>query len=211
MMNSHNKKFLIVKERLLIVEGKDEEKFFEAYINVLKIDSIQIFNAEGKNNFRNVLESIKLQPNFSNVKKYAIVRDADASTDNAFKSVRDLLKRLGQPVPKEPGVFAANGTVAAGVFIMPGNADSGMLEDLCLRTARRSPVLACADAFLACVSAAVAPEEIPKNQAKARLRAFLAGQPEPAESLGVAAQKGCFDFNSGEFAEIKNFLLGLAA
>ena len=89
---------------------------------------------------------------------------------------------------------------------MPGNSDAGMLEDLCLKTVENHPVMNCVNPFVDCISKL---EEAPNNMAKAKAQAFLAAMPELANSVGVGAQKGYWDFNSEELTELKLFINNL--
>jgi len=150
------------------------------------------------------------------------VRDADDSADNTFQSVIGMLNRHNQPAPKAPGEIICSEDIAAGVFIMPGNSEEGMLEDLCLSTVANHPVSVCVDAYISCLHDNLEHEEtdmpkdpckyyFPKNKAKAKMHAFLAGMNKFIPSLGIAAKKGYFDFNSEILNDIKVFLQKLAA
>jgi len=46
----------------------------------------------------------------------------------------------------------------------------------------------------------------PKNESKAKMHAFLAGMNKFVPSLGIAAKKGYFNFNTEPLNEIKDFL-----
>jgi hypothetical protein len=93
-----------------------------------------------------------------------------------------------------------------GIFIMPGNSDTGMLEDLCLETVKDHPAMECVNTFIDCVSKLESP---PNNLAKAKAQAFLAAMLNIVNSVGVAAQKQYWDFDSEVLTEIKTFLENL--
>jgi hypothetical protein len=112
--------------------------------------------------------------------------------------------------------------IAAGVFIMPGNSEEGMLEDLCLGTVTDHPVSACVDVYISCLYDNLEHEKqdiskdpykhyFPKNEAKTKMHTFLASMNKFVPSLGIAAKKGYFDLDSGILNDIKFFLQKLAA
>jgi len=208
----------IKKDILLLVEGKDEVEFFEAFLKTIKAHNIiQSIELGGKDNFKNEFPALLLSPNFSDVKRYGIVRDADNSATNTFQSVTNLLNRYNQPVPTIQGEIKFLNGIAAGIFIMPGNSEEGMLEDLCLSTVINHPVSSCVDEYISCLhnnlnfeKENISKEQrkycFPKNKAKAKMHAFLAGMNKFVPSLGIAAKKGYFDLHSKQLNNIKIFL-----
>jgi len=119
----------IEKDNLLLVEGRDEVNFFGAFLKYIGVhDDVQIIEVGGKDNFKNEFPALLLSPNFSAVRKYGIVRDADDSADNTFQSVIGMLSRHNQPVPKAPGEIISSDDITAGIFIMPGNSGTGSVE-----------------------------------------------------------------------------------
>ena len=91
-----------------------------------------------------------------------------------------------------------------GVFILPDNQRSGMLEDLCLGSVASDLALPCVDEFFDCVAKAT--NRQPGNLAKARIQAWLASHPEPDNRLGLAAQKGYWPWAAPAFAPLIAFL-----
>ena len=89
---------------------------------------------------------------------------------------------------------------------MPGNSDAGMLEDLCLKTVEHHPAMHCVELFIDCISKL---EKPPNNITKAKAQAFLAAMPKLANSVGVGAQKGYWNFNSEELTDLKSFINNL--
>lgn len=211
---------IIQKSRLLLVEGKDEINFFGALLKILKIDDIDLREVGGKNNFPNELPALLNDPGFSNVQSYAIIRDADSSHKNTLASVKNLLKKYKQPVPASSGHYADENGVRAGIYIMPGNADIGMLEDLCIQSVADHPITGCVNAYIKCLEqvlekrkGAGARQEgcfyFPKNLAKAKAQTFLAGLEEIYSSVGIAAQKGCWNLNHESLKPLRAFLQNL--
>lgn len=211
----------ISKRRLLVVEGKDEVHFFDALLAKLEMTDVQVLDTEGKNNFPVEFAALLLSPGFDQLAAYAIVRDADTGREGAFQSIRNILRKHSQPHPDQPNSFSSNEHPRVGIYILPGEADTGMLEDLCLQTVVGHPVTACVDAYMACLEEQLPQMQsgspntegphFPKNIAKARALAFLAGMHEPVHQVGFAALRGCWDLDHECLNELKRFLTSMTA
>ena len=196
----------ILKPKLLIVEGRDEECFFCALIEHLRIDDIQVAGIGGKDKLRVNLKGLIKDPEFRKVISLGVVRDADADPASAFQSVRESLRDSGLPNPKKP-LFFTQGLPRVAVMIIPSHKQKGALEDLCLEAVCEDPALICVDQYFACL----AQHEIDqaKNLSKAKVRVFLASRKDPTLPLGISAQEGYWPFNNKAFASIKEFLQSL--
>jgi len=84
----------IEQPNILVVEGREEELFFEAFIRDLSLRDIQIMLMPigGKERLRRNLKALKLSPGFARVTSLTVVRDADEDPKAAFQSVRDALQ-----------------------------------------------------------------------------------------------------------------------
>jgi len=201
----------ITKRSVLAVEGKDEVNFFEVLLDHIHIGvaEVQILDVGGKDQFPKKFPALLKVPGFfepdnsPRVRNLAIVRDKDG--DDAFKSVANIVKTAGLTPPDCDGGFS-EGRLRVGIFIMPGQIDGTMLEDLCLKTVERHKAMPCVDQFASCVGAL---SSGPKNMSKAKAQAFLAAQPEAVGAVGLGAQKGYWNFASPALAELKTFLNNL--
>jgi len=190
----------IKKSKLIAVEGSDEVNFFKAMFKHLEIVDIQIENFEGKTNFDAKIKAIKNVPGFRNVKSFALIRDADnLPPHSAFDSIKSSLNSVNLPKPEFINEFT-NTTPSIGVFIMPGNSEEGMLEDLCLEPIKLYPVNECIDTFIDCSETEVT------NLAKSKTLCYLATKSPLVNSLGLGALKGHWDLDSPVFDELKKFL-----
>lgn len=149
-------------------------------------------------------------PGFSDVEFLAIIRDANPNAEAAFQSIKDVIRKqkkvgLNFEPPSNINEFAGV-KPKLGIFIMPGNSDKGMLEDLCLKTVENHPAMKCVKSFIDCV---INLKKTPKNIAKAKAQAFLAAMPEVANRVAIGAQKGYWNFDSDELTELKLFLENL--
>ncbi len=114
----------------LLVEGKDHLNFFEALIEHLSLENVQIQDFGGVNELRSFLPALVNMPNFHEiVESIGIVRDAESSSEGAFQSVQTSLTNAKLSVPhnlEEPTATLPKVTV----LILPGNNRQGMLETL---------------------------------------------------------------------------------
>lgn len=197
----------ITKRALLLVEGKDERNFFKALFRHSTVTSVQIEDVGGKNKINARLAALKNVSGFSDVLRMAVIRDADVDAAPAFDSVRNALKINGLPYPTRSGGFNTKNRPHVGVYIMPDNQDPGMLEDLCLATVVEDPTFVCINGFLECVEDQT--DSQPINPAKSRVATFLAAQPDPPPSLGVAAEQGVWQLDHRALKPLIRFLADL--
>lgn len=193
---------IIRQKKVLSVEGKDEVNFFDALLKYIRITDFEIRHVGGKENFKNKLPALIRMTGFSDVQVLAVIRDADAGASKAFQSIKNILKKEGLNPPGRMNQFS-NGKPMIGIFIMPGNSDTGMLENLCLKTVQNHPAMECVKAFINCVSKL---EKPPHNMPKAEAQAFLAAMPKITNSVGLGAQKGYWNFDSNEIADLRSFI-----
>ena len=202
----------------LLVEGKDTRNFFKALVEHMALTRVQVQNFGGVHELRSFLSAFVRAPDFTKVTSIGIVRDAEriaterpgGGTENnpaarAFQSVRDSLERVKLPAPRHP-VEPAGEHPAVRVFVLPGNNAPGMLETLLCKTFADDPVERCVETFLRCAEKSGNPVEHPD---KARAHAWLATRRLPHVSVGVAAQKGYWDFDHGVLDGVRRFLAAL--
>lgn len=204
MAKKENKKrFIIEKEKVLLVEGKDEVQFLTALFNVKNIQNVQVIDTGGRDKFKKDFLTLKNTPGFNKVTSLGIIQDADDNAQDRFDSICSTLEKCSLPAPDQMASFTSE-TPKVGIFILPDCQSEGMLESLCLSTIKsKNKVLKCIDDFIQCL------EQKPKNIDKARCRAFLSAMQEDTPSLGVAAQKGYWNFDSDKLKPLLDFLSNL--
>ena len=209
-----NRKITLTLSKLLLVEGKDEDNFFDEFLKKTGIGGIQIIPCGGRDNFQNEFLATIRTPGFvEKVESLALIQDADNSAKAAFNRVYNILRRNEFKPPDKHGEFKEDKkrNLKTGVFIIPDGKNSGMLESLCLSSVKSQHINKCIDSFMDCVDKQPVEDNSfykkkPKNKDKARLRAFLAAMEKDCPSLGVAAQKSYWDFKSPAFKPLLNFL-----
>ena len=197
----------IGKPTQLLVEGRDQQNFFETFIGHLRCQGIQVQDFGGVDELGRCLPNLVKLPGFSNVASLGIVRDAERNAAAAFRSVQSALRKAGLSVPgalDQP----SSGSPAVRVHILPGDSAAGMLETLLCRSFENEPVKGCIDDFFACVDGLPNSRPVVRRD-KARAHAYLATMPEPHVSVGVAAQKRYWDLDHRVFAGIRAFLQSL--
>jgi hypothetical protein len=192
---------------VLLVEGKEEVKFFKAFLDRLGLNEVQVLTYGGKQRLQEFLKALGAFRGTDQIKILGIERDADNDAKGAFQSVQGSLKKNGYPCPKNQ-LQLAGGSPAVVVMILPGNGREGMLEDLCLESVKRDPAVACLDEYFRCLNKAGLKKS--KNISKARVHAFLASREIPDKRLGEAAQAKYWRLDSGAFRELKKFILMVA-
>ena len=217
-MEPQEKPITIDRPVQLLVEGKDPQNFFQKFIEHLELAGTQVQDFRGVDELKGFLEGFVVAPEFGQVKSIGIVRDAERRIDRegrpeaqpssaagAFQSVQSSLRNVGLPVPNRPTEEAGT-EPAVSVLILPGNEDDGMLETLLCRTFAETDMDRCIDGFFQCAEKSGSRIQRPE---KARARAYLTTMPHPHVSVGVAAQKGYWDFDHEAFASVRRFLRSL--
>lgn len=202
----------IEEPKQLLVEGKDQENFFKAFIQQFAFQSIQIQDFGGIDELRSFLQAFTKSPGFTTVSSIGIIRDAERSAAfSAFRSVRDSLRNVDLPVPSAVGKRTRDhthpGQPAVTVLILPDGTNPGMLETLLCESFANDPVNDCIDDFFKCADAL--PDTSSARRDKARAHVYLATKSHPEVSVGVAAQKDYWCLDHEVFSDVRSFLKGL--
>ena len=198
---------------LLLVEGSDDEWFFRRMIEKRSLSGIQIFQYSERGTLGDFLADVlMLNPEFSRVNVIGVVKDADNSYQQAFQSIGDSLRRSNLPVPSAPLTYAEGmldgSEIRVAAYVMPDNVSPGDLETLCLSAVSQSPTMPCVDHFFSCLQSI---GHIPKQESKARLRAFLSTNLDnPNLLIGQAIAADVLPWDSPAFVHIHQFLDMLA-
>ena len=193
----------ITECKLLLVEGSDEVAVFDRLLDHINVRGVQTIDVGGKDKFPKMVPALKVRPGFNQVEKIGFTRDADDSQKTAFESLCGVLTAAGFPKPPDDGMFST-GDLSVGVFILPNNATSGVLEELLIESVRETDAFICVDEFASCVSKLNSP---PKNLSKSKAQAFMAAMTEESRSVGVGAQKKYWNFEAPWFEPLRKFLL----
>lgn len=188
--------------KVILVDGQDEVYFFDALLRFLKIFDVEVREAGGGRQFIDNFSAFCTLRGFEDVKSLGVTRDAEDNADGAFENIKHALRQNHMKVPGETNQFT-EGKPRIGIFIMPGDSDKGMLENLCLKTVKEHPAMNCVNAFISCASSL---EDPLTNIPKASAQAFLAAMPKIVNSVGLGAQRNYWSFASNELTSLKSFL-----
>ncbi len=182
----------MARRRILLVEGPDDEHVLKHLCGKRggpTLDEIKPYGG-----VEQLLESLPLRLIESDVRAVGVVVDADTGFSGRWQSLRSILVRAGyQDVPADP---MADGTVVdppkgtplprVGVWIMPDNQSSGVLEDfLAFLVPKNSPLFEHARASVANIPDGER-RFSPIAEPKAVIHTWLAWQEEPGRPYGTA-------------------------
>ncbi len=195
----------IEKEKVLFVEGNDDEGFFFAFLRHLNIDDVQVISVSGKSNFGQTIKLLPKLPGFHMIRIMGFIRDADNDPKSSYDSINNFLKYNRFPSPERPGYFSSKGDLITGIFIMPGFDSSGELEDILLDTIKETKTESCLNNYFSCLNTSVS------YCSKAKTLAYLASlgktKKDCVNNIASAADKGYWDFDHKVFDGIREFLL----
>lgn len=191
--------------RFVFCEGPDDVSVVRGLVGLLQVD-LQVEPFSGKNNLRNFLKQVKERPEFASqsVRAIGVIRDADESAASAFQSVREALSHNGFTPPEANGQIAS-GPVKIGILVQP--ADKGEIEHLCLKSVSDRPEYACLEEYFRCLAEKTGGKIFSPS---ARIRAWIATQPDTRLYVGQAAEKGYWPFDHPAFEPLRVFLKALS-
>jgi hypothetical protein len=189
--------------RVMFVEGKDDEHVVKHLCRAYGVDpipfEIRLPKGEGaydEGGVEQLLDQIVLTlKSQREIDRLAVVLDADSNIESRWRQLRDRQEHFEESIgipasPDHAGTILdfdlQTRTLRFGVWIMPDNRLSGMLEDfLAWLVPDNDTMLPRVDAF---------PRAIPQEErlfrdthlAKVRIHTFLAVQKEPGKPLGLA-------------------------
>jgi hypothetical protein len=191
--------------KVLLVEGTDDEHVIKHVCGNRGVAHLDKFIPHG--NVEKLLSSIPVRLKASEEGDIVgVVIDADTDLTARWQSLRDRLAGVGyQDVPEEP---APHGTIVeppvetllprAGIWIMPDNRTSGILEHFVrFLVPQESRLFSHVESSVAAI-----PEDErrfgPLDKPKAIIHTWLAWQQEPGKPMGTAITARFLDANVAE-------------
>lgn len=196
----------ISRSKLLLVEGSHEVKFFNRLLQTMQLDDVQVREVKGKHLFKPNIVNLPKVDGYSDLTSIGIVRDANASFEDTFRSVQNALRDANLPVPDEVMVPTTTSPQVA-VFITPDNGSEGALEDLLMASVQGDPVLACVDRYFDCLRGIQGHTH--PHLSKAEVQVYLAKEPEGDMHMGIASEKNVWVWDSPAFDGLKTFIRSL--
>ncbi|MEY4975281.1 MAG: hypothetical protein RIQ97_476 [Pseudomonadota bacterium] len=127
----------ITSEKILLVEGVDDQAMFKKLIEKLEFSNIQIIIYEGKSQLKNYLNLLQKQNEFEKVTTIGITQDADNDPILALDRINCDLKSIDLDFPKsidDMNYFQEKNGKRVGIFLLPSLNKPGSLEDLILES-----------------------------------------------------------------------------
>ncbi|TGN96474.1 DUF3226 domain-containing protein [Burkholderia sp. USMB20] len=211
----------ISKQKVLLVEGRDEEELINKILRRADRTDVEIFQSEGKDNINRAIGAMKFFEGFDDVTHFGVIRDADGDANAAFTSVQHGLRQHGLPMPDAPSNPNTVGALTTSVLILPGNGQPGMLETLVWRTVETTQIAQEAETFLTRCRGILPPADngarpdgpdgwrAPRNVDKARICALLSTMIDPQGRMGIAAQQNYFDLQHQELRPLTDYIAAL--
>lgn len=210
----------ILKDKLIICEGRDEENFLISWLNSENLSSvlafandIQVLNFGGNSDLSRQLEKYKKMDGFDNVTHLMIIRDAEQDVNGAIQSIQRALRANEFQAPEKPcqWIYDIINNLHIGFLLFPTcdeNPTTGTLEDLCLKILSKSDAPMCLEEiniFLKRLET-----ERGKNfshKFKTQLHAYFSVSDDyVGMKIGEAAGAMAFDWSSSELEPLKNFV-----
>ena len=193
----------------MIVEGQEDAQVLFHLLRYYHLATqVTIQQKEG---IDNLLESLEVELKRRAETRLAIVIDADSDIASRWQAVRHRLLIAGyDTIPSQPAhtgtILKQEGKPTVGIWLMPDNIISGMLEDFVSLLIPANDVLwSLAEAS---VKQAIAVERrFPETQViKAYIHTWLAWQEEPGKPMGLAITKRYFDATAANAQQFIDWL-----
>lgn len=207
------KRAVLVKEdepqNYLLVEGNDDEHVLYSLLNHYQVP--EQFKIRNKQGIDKLLETLDVELKRSGLERLGIIIDADTNLSARWEGLRERLTHAGyDALPATPD---PNGTIikradqlTVGVWLMPDNTLSGMLEDF-------ASFLIPSDDVLWPLAGDVVQQVVIKKRLfpeshlmKARIHTWLAWQEEPGTPLGLAITRRYLDAAAPHAQQLVNWI-----
>ena len=192
----------IEKANLLLVEGVQDLRFFEALLIHHDRRSVQVESVNGKDGFSRALRQLRRRRGFSRLNWLGLLRDADSdhgarSSIRAFEAMTRDLAAVNLPIPQRAWTVSTDpNALGVVIFIVPFEKSQGYLESWILETHLRQTQLNCARALVTCLG-----QEAHRSADKIIIAAYLASIDPEKLQIGDAIQiAGTFSLDSPVFA-----------
>ena len=178
--------------KVLLVEGLDDQHVIWALL--VARDIPETFRVEQKNGIDNLLKVLPIQLKGSAINSVGVVVDADLDIASRWRSLQSILSSAGYSlIPTAPDVggtiVSEVGLPTVGIWLMPDNVLSGMLEDFVGKLVPEGDVcFAHAQKITENLPSEVKQYQ-PGHSAKACIHTWLAWQSDPGTPMGLAVTK----------------------
>lgn len=195
--------------KIVLCEGQDDVAVIEGLAGFAGVEDIVAEHCKGRNNLESYLREMPKRPEFTRgeVDSLMVIIDAEDNAANSWHKIVNAVQLSFQVVLTEPGDFAGtapklSGYVISG-YVICGQGDKGMIEDLCLQAVSDQPGYSCLQEYFRCLADKTGRSDY---LAKARFRAWMASQSAFDLRVGLAAQKGHLPWGNKAFDPLRELL-----
>lgn len=201
----------------LLVEGNDDQHVVWALCQKHSVP--ETFDVLDCGSVENVLKEFKLRLRLAdNNHRIAIVVDADMNMKSRWESIISMLKDTGKydcdniVLPKDGLVLESTDKSypKVGIWLMPDNNQSGMLEDFMAALATPDDALMKkSEDVLTEIENEGIQKYKPVHRSKAKIHTYLAWQDVPGRPMGQAITANILDSNSDVAVKFAEWLKGM--
>lgn len=196
----------------LLVEGNTDFHIMMSLCVSYKIaENFDIINCHGKENLLSQLKMRLTNPSVNQV--IGAVVDADSDCASSYQKVKEILKTysfgLPEVLPREGLVITSSNDnePRIGVWIMPDNISSGMVEDFALSLVEPTDVLMQkAESIIVEIEKEGIGRYKKGHRSKAKIHTYLAWNDEPGMPIGQAVTKKVLNSNIESAQEFLNWV-----
>lgn len=218
-----------MSKNILIVEGEADRSFFDALCKKTSLGvTVKVAPPKQLGGSHNTKEGVlKLLPTYlrqlsdgdTTIERVAIVVDADSAVngggfDKTYQRVSHIVADYGFSVakPLKTGGLLfphTDGLNSFGLWVMPNNADEGMLENWISRCVSPSQQALFKHAIGVITSLPTPPLFKPIRRTKAEVATWLAWQERPGESLYTCVESNLLDTNADYYVGLTDWLVAV--
>lgn len=197
----------------LLLEGKDDLFVTAEICEKAGIKhTFDLIDCDGVDNIPGFLEQYCVQKRRPDVSTLGVVLDADAFLKERWQSIKTQFERMGYNIPQSPD---SQGTIIEGqgrnprigIWIMPNNTHSGMLEDFVkFLVPENDELLSEVNKTLDSIEGKRLNNYTLLHRSKAQIHTWLAWQEDPGVPMGLAIKKKYLTTNSKECQEFIQWL-----
>ena len=210
----------IVKEYLILCEGKDAFNFLCYYLNSSSLSSdprfsndIQVIDFGGINELDGFIQVLKNTEGFKKVHHLLIIRDAEKDVSRALRMVKHSLNLCGFPTAENCNQWSSSedGSFSTAYTLFPtcsAEPSEGALEDLCWALLHGDNVLEFKSEVQGFVDHIKEKyQSIISHEHKSRLHTFFSvNEPFISLKIGEAAKSGAFDWSNNKLIPLMRII-----
>lgn len=188
-------------EQILLVEGNDDQHIIWALCAKYKLT--ENFDVKDCKGIDPLLEQIGVQLKRSGLKTLGIIIDADANLKARWRDLKSILAAFNLPeIPSNEGTIVEKENIKVGIWLMPDNNSSGMIEDFIkFLVPNGDDLLPIVNQNLDSIESQKLNKYKDIHKAKAIIHTWLAWQEDPGTPMGLAITKKYLSSENSELCE----------